>query len=176
MKKVLLGLSLIFTLMVSCENPSMERGFESLNAAVLELQAQFDALNIPQIIADLDTLNLQVGEMIVDVEAYSKQVEEFNAQVLELQTRLEAMLIQVQGITETVNGMTITAGGLATTQQMQDLLSQVEEFGAGVDILVARADYDYDGVVNALDKCPDTPITEINDVDTDGCSPSQLED
>ena len=176
MKKVLLGLSLIFTLMVSCENPSMERGFESLNAAVLELQAQFDELNIPQIIADLDALNLQVGEMIVDVEEYSKQVEEFNAHVLELQARLEAMLIQVQGITETVNGMTVTTGGLATTQQMQDLLSQVEEFGAGVDILVAIADYDYDGVVNALDKCPDTPLSEINDVDTDGCSPSQLGD
>jgi len=174
MKKLIFGLGLLVT--AACTNPSMERGFESLNAAVSDLQVQFDALNIPQIIADLDTLNLQVGEMIVDVEEYSKQVEEFNAQVLELQARLEAMLIQVQGITETVNGMTVTTGGLATTQQMQDLLSQVEEFGAGVDILVARADYDYDGVVNALDKCPDTPITEINDVDADGCSPSQLED
>jgi len=174
MRKLILGLTLLVT--AACTNPSMERGFENLNVAVSELQAQFDALNIPQIIADLDTLNLQVGEMIVDVEEYSKQVEEFNAQVLELQARLEAMLIQVQGITETVNGMTVTAGGLATTQQMQDLLSQVEEFGAGVDVLVARADYDYDGVVNALDKCPDTPIAEINDVDTDGCSPSQLED
>jgi len=174
MRKLILGLALLVT--AACTNPSMERGFESLNAAVSDLQTQFDELNIPQIIADLDTLNLQVGEMIVDVEEYSKQVEEFNAQVLELQARLEAMLIQVQGITETVNGMTVTAGGLATSQQMQDLLSQVEEFGAGVDILVARADYDYDGVVNALDKCPDTPITEVSNVDTDGCSPSQLED
>ena len=180
MKKVLLGLSLIFTLMVSCENPSMERGFESLNAAVLELQAQFDALNVPQIISDLDALNLQVGEMIVDIEQYiidqELAIAEFNAQVEALNARLEALLVQIQGVTELVNGIEVQSGGLATTQQMQDLLSQVEEFGAGVDILVARADYDYDGVVNALDKCPDTPIAEINDVDVDGCSPSQLED
>ena len=28
--------------------------------------------------------------------------------------------------------------------------------------------------VNALDKCPDTPLNEINNVNSDGCSPSQL--
>jgi hypothetical protein len=178
MKKLIFGLALLVT--AACTNPSIERGFESLNAAVLELQAQFDALNIPQIIADLDALNLQVGEMIVDIEQYiidqELAIAEFNAQVEALNARLAALLIQVQGVTEIVDGIEVQSGGLATTQQMQDLLSQVEEFGAGVDILVARADYDYDGVVNALDKCPDTPITEINDVDADGCSPSQLED
>ena len=46
--------------------------------------------------------------------------------------------------------------------------------GAGVDQLVAVADYDYDGVINAFDKCPDTPLNEINNVNSDGCSPSQL--
>ena len=174
MKKVILGLTLLF--LGACTNPSMERGFESLNQEVAELASAIDDLGIPQMIEDLDALNLQVGEMIVDVEEYSAQMEEFNQQVLEIQARLEAMLIQVQGITETVNGMTVTTGGLATTQQMQDLLSQVEEFGAGVDILVAIADYDYDGVANALDKCPDTPLSEINDVNSDGCAPSQIED
>ena len=72
--------------------------------------------------------------------------------------------------------MIVTTGGLATTEQMQNLLSQVQEFQEGVDILVAIADYDYDGVQNALDKCPDTPLSEINNVNSDGCSPSQLED
>ena len=31
-----------------------------------------------------------------------------------------------------------------------------------------------DLVINALDKCPDTPLNEINNVNSDGCSPSQL--
>ena len=175
MKKGLLSL-LSLILITSCANPSMERGLESLNDSLEQLEIGIDALGIPQMIDDLDSMNVMVGEMIVDVEEYSAQMEEFNQQVLEIQARLEALLVQIQGVTEIVNGIEVQSGGLATTQQFQDLLSQVQEFGAGVDLLVARADYDYDGVVNGLDKCPDTPITEINDVDTDGCSPSQLED
>ena len=175
MKKGLLSL-LSLILITSCANPSMERGLESLNDSLEQLEIGIDALGIPQMIDDLDSMNVMVGEMIVDVEEYSAQMEEFNQQVLEIQARLEALLVQIQGVTEIVNGIEVQSGGLATTQQFQDLLSQVQEFGAGVDLLVARADYDYDGVVNGLDKCPDTPIAEINDVDTDGCSPSQLED
>ena len=64
----------------------------------------------------------------------------------------------------------------ATKEQMEQLLAQVQEIGEGVDQLVAVADYDYDGVANALDKCPDTPLSEINNVNADGCSPSQLDD
>ena len=41
-------------------------------------------------------------------------------------------------------------------------------------MLVFVADYDYDGVINGLDQCPDTPITEISEVNGVGCSPSQL--
>ena len=175
MKKGLLSL-LSLILITSCANPSMERGFESLNSALDELEVAVDDLGIPQMIEDLDSMNVMVGEMIVDVEEYSAKMEEFNQQVLEIQARLEAMVEQVQGITTVVDGMIVTAGGLATTEQMQDLLSQLEEFQSGVDILVAQADYDYDGVKNALDKCPDTPLSEINDVNSDGCSPSQLED
>ena len=36
------------------------------------------------------------------------------------------------------------------------------------------ADYYYDGVIYGLDQCPDTPITEISEVNGVGCSPSQL--
>lgn len=174
MKKVVLGLTLMF--LGSCTNPSMERGFESLNQEVAELASAVDDLGIPQMIEDLDSMNVMVGEMIVDVEEYKVKLEEYTQQVLDIQARLEAMVEQVQGVTTIVDGMIVTTGGLATTQQMQELLSQLEEFQSGVDILVARADYDYDGVINALDKCPDTPLSEINDVDSDGCSPSQIGD
>jgi hypothetical protein len=174
MKKFIL-LLLMFSF-VGCVNPSMERGLESLNDSLEQLEIGIDALGIPQMIDDLDSMNVMVGQLIVDVEEYSAQMEEFNAKVLEIKDRLEAMLITVQGITEEVDGMIVTTGGLATTEQMQNLLSQVQEFQQGVDILVAIADYDYDGVQNALDKCPDTPLSEINNVNSDGCSPSQLED
>ena len=174
MKKFIL-LLLMFSF-VGCVNPSMERGLESLNDSLEQLEIAIDDLGIPQMIDDLDSMNLMVGQLIVDVEEYSAQMEEFNQKVLEIQAALEAMLITVQGVTEEVDGMIVTTGGLATTEQMQNLLSQVQEFQEGVDILVAIADYDYDGVQNALDKCPDTPLSEINNVNSDGCSPSQLGD
>lgn len=174
MKKFIL-LLLMFSF-VGCVNPSMERGLESLNDSLEQLEIAIDDLGIPQMIDDLDSMNVMVSQLIVDVEEYSAQMEEFNQKVLEIQAALEAMLITVQGVTEEVDGMIVTTGGLATTEQMQNLLSQVQEFQEGVDILVAIADYDYDGVQNALDKCPDTPLSEINNVNSDGCSPSQLGD
>ena len=172
MKKLFLGLALLVT--AACTNPSMERGFESLNASIATLESAIDDLGIPQMITDINDMNLLVGELIADIEEYSAQMEEFNQQVLEIQARLEALLVQIQGVTEIVNGIEVQSGGLATTQQFQDLLSQVQEFGAGVDILVAVADYDVDGVINALDKCPDTELGAA--VDTDGCSDKQKED
>ena len=174
MKKLFLGLALLVA--ASCTNPSMERGFDSLNASLADLETSLEELGIPQMIEDLNSINNSVDQMIADIEEYSLKMEEFNQQVLQMQARLEAMLIQVQGITTTVEGMTVTVGGMATSEQMQDLLAQVEDFQAGVDMLVAIADYDYDGVANALDKCPDTPLSEINNVNSDGCAPSQIED
>jgi len=61
----------------------------------------------------------------------------------------------------------------ATAEQMEQLLAQVENMSEGIDQLVAVADYDYDGVVNALDKCPETPLTKINEVNADGCAPGE---
>ena len=57
---------------------------------------------------------------------------------------------------------------------MQAVRYKVAESSDGISMLVFVADYDYDGVMNGLDQCPDTPITEINDVNGVGCSPSQL--
>jgi uncharacterized phage infection (PIP) family protein YhgE len=61
----------------------------------------------------------------------------------------------------------------ATKEQMEALLAQVQEMGEGVDQLVFLADYDYDGVINGMDKCPDTPIADINNVNAQGCAPGQ---
>ena len=61
----------------------------------------------------------------------------------------------------------------ATKEQMEALLAQVQGMGEGVDQLVFLADYDYDGVINGIDKCPDTPLSDINNVNAQGCAPGQ---
>lgn len=170
MKKLLLVLSL--TLTVACTNPSMERGFSNLNDSLASLELALEEVGVPKMIEDLNSINNMVADMIVDVEEYSAKMEEFNLKVLEMQERLNSMLLQVQQITEVINGMKETAAGLATSAQMQELLSQVEEFQSGVDQLVAIADYDVDGVMNALDECPDTVLGAA--VDANGCSQEQL--
>lgn len=170
MKKLLLVLSL--TLTVACTNPSMERGFSNLNDSLASLELALEEVGVPKMIEDLNSINNMVADMIVDVEEYSARMEEFNLKVLEMQERLNSMLLQVQQITEVVNGMKETAAELATSAQMQELLSQVEDFQSGVDQLVAIADYDVDGVMNALDECPDTVLGAT--VDANGCSQEQL--
>ena len=60
-----------------------------------------------------------------------------------------------------------------TKYQVAALAAQFAIVNDKVQQLVFLADYDYDGVINGLDQCPDTPITEINNVDAVGCAPGQ---
>jgi len=171
MKKVVLGLTLLF--LGSCANPSMERGFESLNKEVAELASAIDDLDINGLLSQMDSINEDLETAISDINAYALTVEEYIAEMAELQARFEAMALQIQGMVETVNGILIpSAEGLATSEQFQKLLADMNEFQQGINVLVGSADYDSDGVINSLDKCPDTELGKT--VDSDGCSADQL--
>jgi hypothetical protein len=171
MKKVVLGLTLLF--LGACTNPSMERGFESLNQEVAELASAIDDLDINGLLSQMDSINKDLEIAISDINAYALTVEEYIAEMAELQARFEAMALQIQGMVEMVNGILIpSAEGLATSEQFQKLLADMNEFQAGINVLVGSADYDSDGVINSLDKCPDTELGAT--VDSDGCSADQL--
>ena len=171
MKKVVLGLTLLF--LGACTNPSMERGFESLNQEVAELASAINDLDINGLLSQMDSINKDLEIAISDINAYALTVEEYIAEMAELQARFEAMALQIQGMVEMVNGILIpSAEGLATSEQFQKLLADMNEFQAGINVLVGSADYDSDGVINSLDKCPDTELGAT--VDSDGCSADQL--
>ena len=171
MKKVVLGLTLLF--LGACTNPSMERGFESLNQEVAELASAIDDLDINGLLSQMDSINEDLETAISDINAYALTVEEYIAEMAELQARFEAMALQIQGMVEMVNGILIpSAEGLATSAQFQKLLADMNEFQQGINALVGSADYDSDGVINSLDKCPDTELGAT--VDSDGCSADQL--
>jgi len=159
MKKFLLTtLSLIFTLFATagCMNPSMEDGFDSLSKSLSELEAAIAALNIPQMQEDLESMNATAAQMLEDVEAMQGTWDEAMVQFSTLQSMLDDMVED--------------SANWATTEDMQSLLIDIQTFGEGVDLLVLTADYDHDGVINALDKCPDTPIMQINEVNSIGCA------
>lgn len=171
MKKVVLGLTLLF--LGACTNPSMERGFESLNQEVAELASAIDDLDINGLLSQMDSITKDLETAEADINAYALTVEEYIAEMAELQARFDAMAVQIQGMVETVNGILIpSAEGLATSEQFQKLLADMNEFQQGINVLVGSADYDSDGVMNSLDKCPDTELGKS--VDSDGCSTDQL--
>jgi len=170
MKKLFLGLTLLVT--AACTNPSMERGFSSLNSSLNELQVSIDNLDIDGLNSQMAAIAQDLADAESDINDYVLSVEEYIARIAELQAKFDAMALQVQGMTEIVDGMIISAEGLATTEQFQKLLADMNEFQAGINILVGSADYDSDGVSNALDKCPDTELGAT--VDADGCSADQL--
>ena len=161
MKKFILSiLAVSITLLTTaCMNPSMEDGLEKMDKALAELAAAIEALNIPQIQADLEQMNIDAAQMLETVNGLEGDWEVSMQAFDELHERLQAILAQSEN--------------WATSEDMAGLLEQVEKFGDGVDLLVLQADYDYDGVINALDKCPNTPLTEINNVDAQGCAPSE---
>lgn len=154
MKKLIAVLS-VFGI-VACTNPSMEDGLAKLDAALAELGAAIEALNIDQMAADLEQMNSDVADMIIQAE--------------QLQGSWDIAITQFQVINDMLDEMVANSTQWATTEQMQDLLADVQEFGDGVDTLVLAADYDHDGVINAIDQCPNTPLKDINNVNAQGCA------
>lgn len=153
--KKLIAILTIFGI-VSCTNPSMEDGLAKLDIALAELGAAIEALNIDQMVADLEQMNSDVADMIVQAE--------------QLQGSWDIAITQFQVINDMLDEMVANSAQWATTEQMQDLLADVQEFGDGVDTLVLAADYDHDGVINAIDQCPNTPLKDINNVNAQGCA------
>jgi uncharacterized phage infection (PIP) family protein YhgE len=108
--------------------------------------------------------------------------------VTELESTVDTLVIEFDTLDTTMNELhqmiTTLQEGLDNLQQqlstlapngtLQEISIKLEKIQEGIDVLVARADYDFDGVINAIDECSDTPITEIKEVNEVGCSPSQL--
>ena len=158
MKKILF--TLIGLAMIGCTNPSMEEGLADLTAQLAQLEAELVGVDVAGMQADLVEMTAQVEQAQIDVD-------ESNA-------AMEAALVTIASIRERLAAVQALLDEAATAEQVQTLRDKVAEISEGIAMLVFVADYDYDGVMNGLDQCPDTPLTEINDVNGVGCSPSQI--
>ena len=158
MKKLLFAV--IGFVMIGCTNPSMEEGLADLNARLAELEAELVTVDVNAMLTDLATMTAQVEQAQIDVD-------ESNA-------AMEAALVTIASIKERLAVVQALLDEAATAEQVQALRDKVAEISEGISMLVFVADYDYDGVMNGLDQCPDTPITEVSEVNGVGCSPSQI--
>ena len=158
MKKILFAV--IGFVMIGCTNPSMEEGLADLNARLAELEAELVTVDVNAMLSDLATMTAQVEQAQIDVDESNAAMQE--------------ALVTITSIKEKLVALQVILDEAATVEQVQALRDKVAQISEGISMLVFIADYDYDGVMNGLDQCPDTPITEINDVNGVGCSPSQL--
>ena len=148
--------------LVSCINPSLETGLDTLRDEIEKLQSQVQVVDVSGLAESVTELESTVDTLVIEFDTLDTTMEELQQMISTLQ--------------ETVNDLEIAFQSLAPDGTLQGILVKLEKIQEGIDVLVARADYDIDGVINAIDECPDTPITEIKQVNDVGCSPSQLND
>ena len=157
MKKLMLILIALFA--INCENPSIERGLASLEESLAKLQASFLLLDVEKMQSDLLDMNETVTQMVIDQE----EANEAAAQ----------LLLDIESILASLAEVQVLIDNAVTTEQVAALAAQFADINTKIQTLVAISDYDHDGVMNALDQCPDTPITEINNVNAVGCAPGE---
>ena len=157
MKKLVLIIVAMFGFL-SCENPSVEDGLARLEASLAELEVAMAGVNVEQMLTDVATMQDQVETMETDVEGYELQVAEWESQI-------QGILADLASVQEIIDN----AG---TKDQIIAILEDLEATQAMIDQLVLLADYDYDGVINGLDQCPDTELFAT--VNEQGCSVEQV--
>ena len=86
MRKFITLIVLLFTF--SCTNPSMEDGFAKLNESLKSLVGSFEAINVPQIQTDLESMVTDLTLMAEDIDAYNQSITEYN---LAIATYADAM-------------------------------------------------------------------------------------
>ena len=158
MKKLLLFIPVLF---FSCVNPSMERGFESITQALIQVTEDLNFY--------AESITSDLAQIEEDIYLITKHIERINDEVLRIDEIIQELRLSIQNITESLKDA-------ATKEQMQQLQIQVFDLRDDVQLLWNLYDFDADGVINGVDKCPETPyglpVTNrgcpLTDVDGDG--------
>ncbi len=156
-------------------------GVQNYTDAVIEYNGYIVEYN--EAINEYNDAMLAYQEQITTAEEFLNDIDGTIESMVEALSGLQALyeegnewaglFIQIANIRLGLQDILAIMKTKATAEQMEQLLAQVENIGEGIDQLVAVADYDYDGVINALDKCPETPLTKINEVNANGCAPGE---
>ena len=159
MKKLIFAV--LSFILVACSNQSIEDGLDDLNARLVELEQEIVTL-------DVDSLLNDISEISAAVAAFEAQNEENLAAIAEIKATLDSLNLKLAEINEELQAA-------ATMEQIQAIKVKLQDINEGIALLVFASDYDLDGIINGLDQCPNTPITEISQIDANGCGPSETD-
>ena len=150
MKKTLIALLTIFTL-ISCDN-GIGDNLDALTARLAEINAELTAAT--------SDVQVSVDQITEDIEAALETAEA-------AQYDLEDAISIIDEINEDLDAALLAIQSAATTEELLEILADIEDLQELIEYLEDFGDLDYDGIRNAIDKCPNTdPGVEV---DIDGC-------
>ena len=137
------------------------------NEALLEYNDAMLAYADAQIAAD--QFLASVGEITASMMSSLTKLREMS----EAGNQWAEVMLLLAEIKISLNGVLAQVKTLATKEQVAAINQMLQEMNNDLDWYVSVQDFDYDGVLNFADKCPNTPITQINEVNADGCAPGE---
>ena len=160
---------------------SIADGIEAYQEAMIEYNAHILMYN--EALIEYNDAMLAYADAQTAAEEFLSTVGEITQQMLESLTKLREMseggnewaniMLMIAEIKISLNGVLAQVKTLATKEQVAAITAMLQEMNEDLDWYIAVQDFDYDGVLNAFDKCPNTPITKINNVNAEGCAPGE---
>ena len=150
MKKLVL-LLVASTTLVACDN-GIGENLDALTARLAEINAELTAAT--------SDVQVSVDQITLDIEAALAVAEQ-------AEDDLENAISIIDQINADLDAALLSAQSAATAEELLEILAAVEKLQETIKFLEDYGDLDYDGIRNAVDKCPDTePGVEV---DIDGC-------
>jgi len=150
MKKLVL-LLVAATTLVACDN-GIGENLDALTARLAEINAELTAAT-SDVQVSVDQITLDIEAALAVAEQAEEDLEDAISIIDEINEDLDAALLAMQSA--------------ATTEELLEILDDIKDLQELIEYLEDYGDLDYDGIRNAVDKCPNTePGVEV---DIDGC-------
>ena len=154
MRKFITLIVLLFTF--SCTNPSMEDGFAKLNESLKSLVGSFEAINVPQIQTDLESMVTDLTLMAEDIDAYNQSMVEYNtaitvyadamAEFNDAMLAYQAAIDEYNTALEAFNALEIAAVAFGDLQALADEGNQM----ASILLILAKIHTTMDQIVTQV--------------------------
>lgn len=150
MKKLVL-LLVATTTLVACDN-GIGENLEALTVKLAAINAE--------LAASTSEMQVSISNIVVDLEAAQASVDEANQAI-------EDAISVIDDLNLRLDEAIAALAEAATEEQIIELAADVAAISEALVTLEEIGDFDYDGIINILDKCPGTePGVEVG---TDGC-------
>ena len=160
---------------------SIADGIAAYQDAMIEYNAHLMMYN--EALLEYNDAMLAYADAQIAADQFLASVGEITASMMSSLTKLREMseagnqwaevMLLLAEIKISLNGVLAQVKTLATKEQVAAINSMLQEMNNDLDWYVSIQDFDYDGVLNFVDKCPNTPITQINEVNANGCAPGE---